>query len=556
MLDVFLQTGGEASVVVEAGRGLGEVAVAAAGNRLLVTSCPPAKGTMAAALPADTLIKYQGDGALATRFTLDTATGAAASVQTTFQLDPTSAAADVTVLTIDYQGATPWCVSALTVVIEGVEVDVTCAGGLWLSMACDGTEAAPKQYPPTDTEDNVAMYGPFALASPCVDRFNLNIRTGTIDACSAAAAAEQGAAAAAGTAPTAGDDPTFIGSDGLAYHVLGEPWKYFNVVSSPSISMNAQFLPVKPGFVHGKITDTVLGTLHLAICDAATGRTLGVLFDVFSGEHHCTITPPGAPLGGNTPAPCASALASFGVSFSEEGAACLLRKQECGHVLASKLPAAVREEPTVLLGMGRFNISVAGAKLSLLRDLINRPEGVVPTVCAPLAKWPHVLTACDTLARMHAAPTSGGAASQEWRALPSADRLAVLSYLTAGNASQQMHFFNVQIDKLPFAQPDVHGLLGQRAVGPLPPMATTNELLAALDGALMSTEQPSPGAGTTIRATVAADGAAAAAPPMLQGEGAIEGSYLSYKVKYVSDHGPGSFAYSRFKCAAPPVEVA
>ena len=104
MLDVFLKTGGEASVVVEAGRGLGEVAAAAAGNRLLVTSCPPAKGTMAAALPADTLIKYQGDGALATRFTLDTATGAAASVQTTFQLDPTSAAADVTVLTIDYQG--------------------------------------------------------------------------------------------------------------------------------------------------------------------------------------------------------------------------------------------------------------------------------------------------------------------------------------------------------------------------------------------------------------------------------------------------------------------
>ena len=72
-------------------------------------------------------------------------------------------------------------------------------------------------------------------------------------------------------------------------------------------------MPVKPGFAHGKITDTVLGTLHLAICDAATGRTLGMLFDVFSGEHHCTITPPGAPLGGNVPAPCASALASFGV---------------------------------------------------------------------------------------------------------------------------------------------------------------------------------------------------------------------------------------------------
>ena len=118
-----------------------------------------------------------------------------------------------------------------------------------------------------------------------------------------------------------------------------------------------------------------------------------------------------------------------------------------------------------------------------------------------------------------------------------------------------MHFFNVQLDALPFAQASVHGLLGQRAVGIPPPMALANELLPALDGALMSTEQPSPGAGTTIRAAVAADGAPLS-PPRLQGEGAIEGSYRSYKVKFVSDHGPGSFAYSRFKCAAPPVEVA
>ena len=123
------------------------------------------------------------------------------------------------------------------------------------------------------------------------------------------------------------------------------------------------------------------------------------------------------------------------------------------------------------------------------------------------------------------------------------------SFDRPGNASQQMHFFNVQIDKLPFAQPDVHGLLGQRAVGPLPPMATTNELLAALDGALMSTEQPSPGAGTTIRATVAADGAAAAAPPMLQGEGAIEGSYLSYKVRSPSPPDPSTSPPYAIQCS-------
>ena len=93
-----------------------------------------------------------------------------------------------------------------------------------------------------------------------------------------------------------------------------------------------------------------------------------------------------------------------------------------------------------------------------------------------------------------------------------------------------MHFFNVQLDALPFAQASVHGLLGQRAVGIPPPMALANELLPALDGALMSTEQPSPGAGTTIRATVAADGTV----PLLQGEGAIEGSYRSYQARQPS----------------------
>ena len=96
--------------------------------------------------------------------------------------------------------------------------------------------------------------------------------------------------------------------------------------------------------------------------------------------------------------------------------------------------------------------------------------------CAPLVNWPQAHTACKALARMTASPAPS--AAEEWRALPSADRLAVLSYLTAGNASQKMHFFNVQVETLPFAQPDVHGLLGQRAVGPYPPMATTNELVS------------------------------------------------------------------------------
>ena len=95
------------------------------------------------------------------------------------------------------------------------------------------------------------------------------------------------------------------------------------------------------------------------------------------------------------------------------------------------------------------------------------------------------------------------------------------------NASQQIHFHNLRVEALPFNQSDVHGMLGQRAVGPVPPIATNNTL-AEQDGSPTSTEQLSAdGAGTTIRATVAADGTV----PHLQGEGAIEGVYTSYEVR-------------------------
>ena len=285
-------------------------------------------------------------------------------------------------------------------------------------------------------------------------------------------------------------------------------------------------MPVAPSFAHGKITDTVLGILHLAICDAPTGRTLGVTFDVFNGERYCTLRLPGAPeLGGSEQVPCASALTSFGVSIEEEGALCSMRSMECGHVLVSKLRATQRIEPSAVpLSMGRFNVSVGGSRLSLLRDLIERPEP--PFDCVPLATWTRAHNAC-TIAKRALSPARAVQALQEWHALPPKDRVATMAYLTAGNASQQMHFHNVRVESLPFAQSEVHGLLGQRAVGPVPPIATPNEL-AALDGSLSSTEQLSADAtGTTIRATVPADGTA----PQLQGEGAIEGSYRSYQAR-------------------------
>ena len=101
----------------------------------------------------------------------------------------------------------------------------------------------------------------------------------------------------------------------------------------------------------------------------------------------------------------------------------------------------------------------------------------------------------------------------------------------------------------------VHGLLGQRAISPAPMKQPPVEQPGGAEG---QGEQLAPtttlsaalglggggvGTSTTIRAAVGADG-------HLQGEGAIAGSYRDYQVRWISSHGPGAFAYSRFtECA-------
>ena len=141
-------------------------------------------------------------------------------------------------------------------------------------------------------------------------------------------------------------------------------------------------------------------------------------------------------------------------------------------------------------------------------------------------------------------------------------------------------------------QNQVHGLLGQRAISPAPMKQPPIEQLGGgtkeqsefaaqattTIAAALGLGGGGVGTSTTIRATVQADG-------HLQGEGAIEGSYRDYQVgspalhtpqenaahahrttrilactlpfllifplcslqvKWVSSHGPGAFAFSRF----------
>ena len=158
------------------------------------------------------------------------------------------------------------------------------------------------------------------------------------------------------------------------------------MLSAPRLSLNAQFLPVPDRFIHGKITDTVLGTLHLATCDASTGRTIGVLFDVFDGVLKCTLRGPLEQV------PCAAALAAAGMVVRREVSGCRLATMECGLILEEDLAAIEAEDASfVRVHMERFNISLAsGARLSFVRDLVDSPDPeVISQARAPLSLAPY-----------------------------------------------------------------------------------------------------------------------------------------------------------------------
>ena len=257
----------------------------------------------------------------------------------------------------------------------------------------------------------------------------------------------------------------------------GEPWRNFNLVSAPCLSINAQFLPVPDRFVHGKITDTVLGTLHIATCNASSGRTVGVLFDVFDGVLKCTLRGPLEQV------PCAAALAAAGVTVRREVSGCRLATMWCGLILEENLAAIEASDASfVRVHMERFNISLAGgARLSVVRDLIDRPDPAemaqarlsaplapaahsaphmpgthlppihLPPIppplllppqfdCSRLTKWVRAERACK-VARAH---MRGEAPLSAWLALGETDRLALFAFFTGGDRSKQLHFHNVR----------------------------------------------------------------------------------------------------------------
>ena len=94
------------------------------------------------------------------------------------------------------------------------------------------------------------------------------------------------------------------------------------------------------------------------------------------GTIHASVVP--TPVVG-MPVPCKEALALAGATVTEEPSLCNLAKMECGTIppehQAGYAEAMHTDDTLVALDLIKYNVSVGGARLSLLRDVIDRQHG-------------------------------------------------------------------------------------------------------------------------------------------------------------------------------------
>ena len=299
-----------------------------------------------------------------------------------------------------------------------------------------------------------------------------------------------------------GDDPIFVGSDGVPYEVRGEAGRNFNLFSSPTLSINAAFEAVPERFRALDITETVLGSLSLAVCSAADDA-MTLRFDVSSGN--LTVRDRRDRGEGASP-PAASVLF--------ERFECDLRLMSCRWVQRPTALAALAEPlplPLVDSGFSRVRVEAASATATVTRHCMLSYD--VEIDCAAFARWQPAADACAALL--------GGTADDDVRE----EWVMILALASGLAASSRFYFLGLDVTKVVADSPaDVHGLLGQRSFE------------AAVDGV----------------PTGASVGARGMPAPSFgpQGEGAIEGLYSDYRIGELDVH-DSPWSFNRFTHCAP-----
>jgi len=310
----------------------------------------------------------------------------------------------------------------------------------------------------------------------------------------------------------AGDDPLFVGSDGVEYEVRGTPGVVFNLISAAPLSVNSRFLHVPQRFRAVDITDTVLGDVGVALCDDA-GALRTLRFGAADGHLSLSTALEGGAAG------------EAGYVLEHTRLVCDLSAMACGWRQHDGTSLALPEYDG---GHSRVKVFTASTNLSVTRnamvDLGGDGAEQTEIDCDDFRAWPLAAAACARVMR--------GEASQEEMLMLVGPRL---------RTDQRFHFMEVELRRLALQQPHVHGLLGQRA------LRRRDEGAAARRGGHNGSITPGAGGGG------ASAREAAAARFGSQGEGAIEGVYTEYIVGALGEHGGTRF--NRFShCREEEVE--
>ena len=304
-----------------------------------------------------------------------------------------------------------------------------------------------------------------------------------------------------------GDDPLFVGGDGVPYEVRGAPGIVYNLVSTAEISINAQFLGVPDAFKAEDITDTVLGDIGIALCDERRGLRMLT----FSTDGRLALD--GVDASGVVD----------GFELEHTHLACDLEKMACGWRVPDGEPLRM---PFFDGGHSRIKVRTARANVTVTRNAMVDLGTATEIDCADFARWPAADVACwDALE---------GDASHETLLLLAGPKL---------RREQRFHFMEVELTGLDMRADEVHGLLGQRALQ-----------TSVVDGA-------DSGASTSRLASVGASGAFALMEAArrfgAQGEGAIEGVHTDYTRVALDMHGGARFArFSECRGGLPSVDDA
>ena len=365
--------------------------------------------------------------------------------------------------------------------------------------------------------------------------------------------------------PSAGNDPIFTGADGLDYEVKGGAGRVFNLVSSRSLSINAEFQAVPAGFRYvglphddnpsklnaRQLTETTLGSVHVAMRSANSHTGVGssdssergpatIEIEVRSGRVQCTFE--------GAPAACSDALHQVSAAFSEEVRVCSLSTMACEWLEPQASRATLMQLDRVQPGITRLRLQLGErVEVVLYRDSITAYADIA---CDEFGRWPAAKAACEAVAEYEARTgySASNATVEEHKAILGAQRGML-------NASARYYFSFVELPTLRMQQHELHGLLGQRAIDPphgyLPSGMQSEDRGEAgrtFAAPLSLGKQSDPAAEEAPAAVVGgrSSGRVRVAVTAFgtQGEGAIHGSFLEYEVRTLSDH--SSFKHSLF----------